>query len=200
MASSINIGEGLVASYILDAAQSRFEIRATATGLLAAFGHNPVIAIRKFTGEVFYRPQAPERSSLRMEIDPTSLAVGGDVDPRYRGEMERTLREELLETARHPEIRFEGSAVQANRICEGMFRARIEGKLTLHGVVRDLEIPCTYTPGEDSIRANGEFTIRQTEYRIKLVSVAGGTLKLKDELEIAFDILGSRRPEPAPGA
>ena len=39
----------------------------SATGLLSAFGHNPTIAIRKFTGEAWFRPQAPEQSSLRLE-------------------------------------------------------------------------------------------------------------------------------------
>ncbi len=39
------------------------------------------------------------------------------------------------------------------------------------------------------LRANGEFSIRQTDYGIRLVSVAGGTLKLKDELKFTFDIV-----------
>ena len=49
--------------------------------------------------------------------------------------------------------------------------------------------------GDDSLRANGEFTIRQTDYRIKLVSVAGGALKLKDELKFTFDIVANRKQE-----
>ena len=31
-------------------------------------------------------------------------------------------------------------------------------------------------------------SLKQTDYKIKLVSVAGGTLKLKDELKFSFDI------------
>jgi hypothetical protein len=49
--------------------------------------------------------------------------------------------------------------------------------------------------GGESLRANGEFTVRQTDYRIKLVSVAGGALKLKDELKFQFDIVATRRRE-----
>jgi hypothetical protein len=33
----------------------------------------------------------------------------------------------------------------------------------------------------------GDFTLRQTNYGIKLVSVAGGALKLKDELKFSLD-------------
>ena len=73
--SSTNMAESLAPSYVLDPAKSRFQVRASATGLLSAFGHNPTIAIRNFTGEAWYRPQAPEQSSLRVEIDAASLAV-----------------------------------------------------------------------------------------------------------------------------
>ena len=39
------------------------------------------------------------------------------------------------------------------------------------------------------MRAKGEFTLKQTDYGIKLVSVAGGALKIKDELKFTFDVL-----------
>ncbi len=34
--------------------------------------------------------------------------------------------------------------------------------------------------------------VRQTEYGIKLVSVAAGALKLKDELKFEFDLVGRK--------
>jgi len=45
------------------------------------------------------------------------------------------------------------------------------------------------------LRAFGDFTIRQSDYRIKLASVAGGALKLKDELKFTFDIVARRKAE-----
>jgi polyisoprenoid-binding protein YceI len=191
----MNTTEGLVASYILDAAKSRFLVKATATGLLSAFGHNPTFAIRRFTGEAWFRLESPERSSVRMRIDANSLTVTGDVNDKDRNEMERAMREDVLETARYPEIMFESSTVQANKITAGMYRMTLGGKLTLHGVARDKEIPCNVTVGEDGMRAHGEFRILQTHFAIKLVSVAGGTLKMKDELKFSFDITGHRQRE-----
>ena len=41
--------------YVIDGRSSRFTVRATATGLLAAMGHNPTIDIRDFSGEVRVR-------------------------------------------------------------------------------------------------------------------------------------------------
>ncbi|HTX36278.1 MAG TPA: YceI family protein [Bryobacteraceae bacterium] len=195
MASLTNAAEGLASSYVVDAGKSRFVVRASATGLLSAFGHNPTIAIRSFTGEAWFRPQAPEHSSLRLEIDPASLAITGDVNDKDRREMERTMRDEVLEINRFREIRFEGSGVHSSQLGEGIYRLKIAGQLKLHGVERPLELPCNLIAGQDFLRANGEFTIRQTDYGMRLVSVAGGTLKLRDELKFSFDILAHRKPE-----
>ena len=67
-------------------------MRASVAGLLSAFGHNPTIAIRSFTGEALLRPDSPELSSLRFEIDAASLAVTGEVSDKDRTEMERAMR------------------------------------------------------------------------------------------------------------
>jgi hypothetical protein len=45
---------------------------------------------------------------------------------------------------------------------------------------------------EGRLRASGEFALRQTDYGIELVSAAGGTIKLKDELKFSFDIVANR--------
>jgi polyisoprenoid-binding protein YceI len=195
MASQMKKVEGQAPSYVLDAANSRFTVRASATGLLSAFGHNPSIAIRNFTGEAWFREQTPEQSSLRLEIDAASLAITGDVNEKDRQEMERAMKENVLETDRYPQIQFESSGMEASKIAEGMYRMKTLGKLSLHGVERDLEIPCTVTVNEDKLRTNGEFMIRQTDYQIRPVSAAGGTIKLKDELKFSFDIVGHRRRE-----
>jgi hypothetical protein len=44
----------------------------------------------------------------------------------------------------------------------------------------------------DTLRSQGEVTLRQTDYGIKPVSVAGGTLKLKDDVKVTFDVLARR--------
>jgi hypothetical protein len=41
----------------------------------------------------------------------------------------------------------------------------------------------------NELRAQGGFTLRLTDFNIRPVSVAGGLLKLKDEVRLSFDIL-----------
>jgi polyisoprenoid-binding protein YceI len=193
MAGAMNMAKDSVDSYVVEPGKSRFQVKASASGVLSVFGHNPTIAIRGFTGEAWFQDREPEQSSLRMEIDARSLAVTGDASEKDRDEMNRTMHEEVLETDRYPVIRFAGSATQATKIADGMYRVTLGGKLSLHGVERDVVVPCNVIVGEESLRANGEFTIRQTDFEIRLVSVAAGGLKLKDELKCSFDIAAVRR-------
>ena len=55
------------------------------------------------------------------------------------------------------------------------------------------DFPITETPWERIIINLGPFTLRQSDFRIKPVSVAGGTLKLKDELKFAFDVVARKQ-------
>jgi hypothetical protein len=60
-------------------------------------------------------------------------------------------------------------------------------------VTRELSIPAQLAQIGDMQRAFGEFSLRQTDFGIKLVSVAGGALKVKDELQFSFDIVVRRQ-------
>jgi hypothetical protein len=50
----------------------------------------------------------------------------------------------------------------------------------------------------NTLRVHGEFSLLQTTYRIDVVSIAGGTLKLKDELKCSFDILARKQSQFLP--
>ena len=69
----------------------------------------------------------------------------------------------------------------------------LNGNLSLHGVTRMLPVPAQVTLIGDMLRASGEFSILQSNYGIRPVSVAGGTLKLKDELKFTFDIVARKQ-------
>ncbi len=190
---AMNLAGGLAESYILDAAQSRFLVRGTATGLLSSFGHNPTIAIRSFTGEARFLSQAPETSSLWLKIDAASLAVTGQVSEKDRREMEEAMHRDVLQSGHYPQILFESTGAEGVSLAAGLYRIRLFGRLALHGITRELEIPANVTFGAESLRANGEFSIRQTDYGIRPASALGGAIKLKDELKFSFDIAGYRR-------
>ena len=190
---SMSASETSAAIYRVEARRSRFIVKAFATGMLSAFGHSPTIAIRDFTGEVRFSPDHLEEASLRLQIKADSLEVTDEVSDKDRREIERQMREDVLETARYPEIVFESTKVSAEKVMGSQYRTRITGNLLLHGVTRECVIDAQVIAGEDTLRANGEFPLRQSDFNIKPVSAVGGTIKLKDELKFSFDIVANRQ-------
>jgi len=180
--------------YQFDPQQSRCTVRAFAGGMLMAFGHNPTIAIRDFTGEVQLTPDVLDAAALHVKIQAPSLAVIDNISRKDRQEMERQMREEVLETAHYPEIVFESTRVSAAKLTANQYRVQITGSLSLHGVTRTEQITAHVTVDGDTLRAHGAFTLRQTDYRIKRATAIGGALRLKDALQCAFDIVAQKDP------
>ena len=179
--------------YLIDARKSTFTVRAFATGLLSALGHSPTIAIPDFEGEVSLNPDAIEQSSLRMVIHSASLTVVDDIREKDRKEINRTMHHEVLEDDSFSEIVYECSRVSASRIAEGQYLASLNGELTLHGVTRDQSVSARVWLSGDMLRATGDFSVRQSDYEIRPVSAVGGTIKLKDELKLTFDISARKK-------
>jgi len=178
--------DGTSVIYRVNPRKSRFTVQAFAEGLFSAFGHNPKLNARDIAGEVQFHPDNLEASSLRFSVKADSLSVSDDVSEKDRREIERMMKDEVLETSRYPEIIFQSKSVTADRIYEGFYRVKITGQLSLHGVSRDHLLDTQVRLVENGLRAEGESTLRQSDYGIKRVSVAGGTLKVKDEVKLSF--------------
>jgi len=179
--------------FVIDSRSSRFTVRAFATGLLAAMGHNPTIGIRDFTGELKFNPDKLEASSVKIIVKSSSLSVQDDISTKDLREMERLMNQEVLETAKFPEILYEASNISITRMADNLYSADLKGNLTLHGVSRSQPINARVALLGSMLRGSGDFSLNQTDYDIKLVSVAGGALKLKDELKFSFEIVARRQ-------
>ncbi|HTB19345.1 MAG TPA: YceI family protein [Bryobacteraceae bacterium] len=179
--------------YVLDSGLSRFTAKAFATGLLASMGHNPSFAIRQFSGEAQFRADAPEQSSVRIVVQAGSLELLDQVSDKDRREIERATRDDVLDAGRFSEIVFEASNPSMSKGGEGHFWANISGTLTLRGKTQPQQITAQISVTENQLHANGEFTVRQSSYGIKPVSVAGGTLKIKDDVKVTFDLQARKK-------
>jgi polyisoprenoid-binding protein YceI len=186
--------EGATVRYSIETKSSTFTIRAFTTGLLAAFGHNPTIAVPDIEGEVLLDPDAIEQSSVRMVAHSASLTVTDDISAKDREEINHRMHDEVLESDSFPEIVYESSRVSASKTGEGQFWAAITGELTLHGVKRNQPISVRLALNGTTLRATGEFSVRQSDYEIRPVSAVGGAVKIKDELKLSFDITARKQP------
>ena len=180
--------------YLIEAKGSTFTVRAFATGMLSAFGHNPTIAIPDLQGEIQFASDTLDDASLRIVIQAASLVVTGDISAKDRQEIERRMHDEVLETDGFPEIIYEcprPSSIQ--KMGEGLYVVELNGDLALHGVTRSQPVSARVTVKGDVVRSAGEFSLRQSDYEIKPVSAAGGTVKLKDEIKLSFDIFARKQ-------
>jgi polyisoprenoid-binding protein YceI len=179
--------------YLIEPKISRLSVKVSAAGLLSALGHNPTIAARGVTGELDFAPADVGESALRFRVSTRTLSVQDDVNDQDRREIKRVMQDEVLESSRFPTIDFESTRVSATAAGDGRYVIDLSGRLTLHGVQRNVSIPAQIALTGGLLRAFGEFSLKQTDFGITLVSVAGGTLKVKDEVKFAFDMVARRQ-------
>jgi polyisoprenoid-binding protein YceI len=184
-----------VARYLIDPRASRFTARAFAGGPLAAMGHNPSFEIRDVDGEASLDPEHGTEASLTLRIKSASLTLTGNVSDKDRREIERALREDVLETARFPEIVYTCPAAKASvsPSGDGQFQVSMNGDLTLHGVTRGHPVAARLFVSGDLLRGSAESSLRQSDFGIKLVSAAGGMLKVKEDVKLAFDFVARKQ-------
>ena len=179
--------------YKIDASKSRFIVRALVEGLFSAFGHDHTIAIREFNGEAHFVLGTGDAASLQLTMNANSLGITDKISEEDRKEIESTMRKEVLETSRYPEIVFRSTSISAKKNPDGTYQVKISGNLSLHGVTRNGSIDATVNIDGDTLRANGQFPLLQTDYKITPVSVAVGTIRVKDELQLSFDIFAVKQ-------
>lgn len=176
--------------YRIDAARSRFAVQVFAGGLLKAFGHHHTIAIRDFSGTAETSKPLFSHATLQMRVRAASLAVVDEgVSEKDRAEIEHTMREKVLEVSQYPEIEFLSTGVDGQDISESEFQVNIRGNMKLHSVTRSELIPMRVKVTGNELRAHGEFSLKQTDYGIRPVAVAGGTVKVKNGIKLSFDII-----------
>ena len=103
------------------------------------------------------------------------------------------MNDEVLETKKFPEVLFESSNMSGDRLKDNLNRVNVEGQLVLHGVTNGQSFFSQVAFGVDSFRAYGEFSLLQSDFGIRVASVAGGTLKLQDELKFSFYVVGRKQ-------
>jgi polyisoprenoid-binding protein YceI len=108
--------------------------------------------------------------------------IGKDESEKDRGDVQKTmLGPDVLDVARFPEIKFVSGEVEVI----GDSHWRVHGNLTLHGQTKAIVLETTLEKGH----YRGTATVVQTNFGITPIKVAGGSIKVKDEVEIEYDIV-----------
>jgi polyisoprenoid-binding protein YceI len=174
--------------YRIAPADSRFTVQAFATGFLSFLGHSPTFAVRDYAGLLEFPGGTARGMHLGLTVRADSLELLDRVKPADREEIERTMWREVLEPAAFPQIAFEAAALEAEVVARGQNRLRLGGRLSLHGVSRPIEVEAELLVFEDGVCLRGHSPLLLSDFRIRPVTALGGTIKLKDELKVSFDV------------
>jgi polyisoprenoid-binding protein YceI len=172
-------------SYLVGPASGRLLVKTARTGLGAKAGHDLTIEVTRWRANVVVDAASPASSSVTVEVDVDSFEVRegtGGVKPLTdadRADIKGTLRGKILNTRQYPTITFTSSRVHGT--AESF---RIDGDLTIVGVTRPVTIEGQLGAG----RAHGSAVIVQSQWGIRPYSAFFGALKLRDEVEVQFDL------------
>src|SRR3954471_4788315 len=179
----------LHATFQVDAKKSRFIVETQTTGLSAMFAHDHKIEVRNFTGQATFTRAEGRGASLDLTVQANSLYLLGENEIGARQSIESALREDVLETAKYPEIVFKTRSVSSERRGDGTFDVRLVGELKLHGVTREVTIPVRVSLEGETLHAIGVFELRQTDFKITPFSFVGGSVGIQGVVALSFNIL-----------
>jgi len=166
----------------IDTERSTLKIHVGKAGLFSAAGHEHWVTA-PLAGGSFNDGDSPQ---VAFTVDARKLTLVEDNKLRteQQAEVQRTMQAKVLQSESYPLISFHSTKVEKN----GVNRWIVSGELTLHGQSRSIRAEV-----HDSAEGyTGRSKIKQTDFGINPVSVAGGVVKVKDELEIQFVIVPIR--------
>ena len=161
----------------IDVHTSVVTIRVFKTGLFSALGHDHEIAAAVSNGSV-------DATARQVELSVNAAALklrDADISETDRAQIQTTmLGPEVLDVQRYSTISFRATGAEPT----GPGTWRVQGNLTLHGRTR----PVVVEVRENGGHYIGSSRFKQTDFDITPVKVAGGTIRVKDEVRIDFDI------------
>ena len=179
--------------YRLDASQSKFIAHALSGGLLWFKGHDHLVAVREFTGEAQFDPDSMAASSLQITAKAASMEETSSVFTEPQKQIiNKELREIVLLPEQYPDIVFKSTNVTGRGVGNNQYDLKIAGDLTLHGVTRPATILTRVTVAGDQLRAEGEFSIHRSDFKVKATSAMHGLIRVRDKVKFTFDIVGHR--------
>lgn len=164
----------------IDTARSTITIHVGKAGLLSVAGHEHWVNAPIASGSI--DESAP---NVKFTVDTAKMTVKPDpkIDEKTQAQIQKDMETMTLEPSKYPEITFHSSRIEKSG--DGW---KVQGPLALHGVTK----PVAVMVKKNGEAYSGKTTLKQTDFGIKPISVGGGTIKVKNEIEIEFEIYAKR--------
>lgn len=167
----------------IDTRRSTIAMHVGKAGLLSAAAHDHTIDAPISSGAI--RESAPQSVEFTVQTAKMTVRADPKVDSKTQATIQQDMEDMTLETKKFPEIRFRSSHVE--KLAGGQWK--VDGNLFLHGVTRPVSLTVKQENGAYTTRT----VLKQTDFGIKPISLGGGMIRVKNEVEIDFKIF----PGPA---
>ena len=162
----------------IDTQRSTITIHVGKSGLLSAAAHEHTINAPISSGTI--RESAAPRIEFTVETAKMKVAADPKIDAKTQATIQTDMEEMTLETKKFPQIAFRSTRIE--KVADGQWK--VDGDLTLHGVSK----PVSLTVKQAGDSYTGHTVLKQTDFGIKPISVSGGMIKVKNEVEIDFQV------------
>jgi polyisoprenoid-binding protein YceI len=173
--------------------QSAITIHVFKSGLLSGFAHDHIVVAPVSHAAIDPAGLTAEITVVTKEMKVTDP----DVSDKDRAEIQSTmLGPKVLDQEKYPEIHFKSSRIEKT----GAENYRVAGTLSLHGATKEITFDVTGGPEPGSQASagvahdgvgehfHGATKLKQSDFGIKPISLGGGSVKVKDQLELEFDV------------
>jgi len=167
----------------IDVNKSSLKIHVFKSGAFSAFAHDHEIQAPLEEGKI---EEGSAPASVQLRVDSRKMRVlDPDIPTDKRSEIQQTMQgASVLDVEKFPEISYQSTTVTSR----GENHWEVRGELTLHGQKQPVALQVSLQDGH----YRGSASLKQTAFGMTPVSIAGGTIKVKDEVKIEFDIVPAK--------
>ncbi len=180
-------------TYTVVESKSSVRVHVGKVGAFSFAGHKHEV-VAPVTGTVTADPADLKASSVDLAFASARLRVLPEGEPTGDApKVEIMMRgPEVLDAVRFPEVHFRSKKVAGREVSGGAYALSLVGELSLHGVTQQITVPVKVTLEGRLLTARGETTLRHDQFGMKPVSAFGGAVKVKNEIQIDFEIVAER--------
>lgn len=102
--------------------------------------------------------------------------------------MKEHFNENYMESDKYPKAEFKGKVADAGKVDfskDGTYNVKTSGKLTIHGVTKDVTLPGTITVKGNTATINSKFMVKTADYNITIPKLVEG--KIAKQIEVTVN-------------
>jgi polyisoprenoid-binding protein YceI len=183
-------------TFSLDSKASSVQAHVGKTGIGSFAGHEHLILAPSLQGDVNADFDDLPRSSVEVLVNARAMTVSEEGEPQGDApKVQQAMRgPNVLNVARFALIRFRSREVSGKKVSATSYELRVQGELSLHGMVKPIVLPLKVDVKGDTLTADGKISLKQSEFGMKPTTAAGGLVQVEDEVPVTLHIVARAGP------